>query len=226
MAGFGEKQQSDVLSFAQNNLTQEQEFFRPEAAVNSLLKRLENSPGMKDNIATLQYYARNTDFVETKEMPAAIGYDPNADVIRYNPDQSLPSDTDRTGIFIHELAHRADVLGYQVTQIPKWAGAIQKAETVIAETAGTVQSWFVAGGKYEKNAFFSDIVSAISKGRINTVYSHSEDYWAKPGNREREIFANMAVLDALYGRDGLPLEDGFETIFEVFKEIINGGLTL
>lgn len=215
-----------MLTAPQGNLVQEGETFNPETAVDSLLKRLENSPGMADNIAVIRYYAEHVEFKELAGMESPVAYGPGSDMIRYNPKLSLPAGADQDGIFAHELAHQADKWYYNVTGNPEWADAIQKAEASILKEMTAIQSWFIPGGKYFDNAFFSDIVSAISKGTVDTPYSHDENYWSISGNREREIFANMVVLDILYGVDTIPHDAGFEPICKVFRKIINGGTVL
>ena len=226
VAGFGERRKKaddSLLAAPQGNLVQDGEVFNPETAVDSLLKRLENSPGMVDNITVLRYYAEGVEFMEFPEMDGPIAYNPNLDMIRYNPKIPLPDGLDRDGIFVHELAHQADRWYYQSSENPTWKDAIQKAESAILERVEAVQAWFEPGGKYAENPFFSDIISAISKGEIYLPYAHRKSYWAKPGNREREIFANMVALDVLVGMDAIPNEAGLEDLYTAFRAIINGG---
>ena len=227
VAGFGERRKKaadSLLAAPQGTLVQDGEVFNPETAVDSLLKRLENSPGMVDNIIAVRYYAEHTDFVQTDKMRGPIAYDPDADVICYNPNVPLPSGADRDGILIHELTHQADNLWYKITQNPAWTTAIQKVEDSILTKENVVSTWFSSEGKYYGDAFLSDIVSALSKGKIDTLFSHSRKYWERPGNREREIFANITALDILIGIDNIPAELGLKPLLELFKEFVSGGI--
>ena len=229
VAGFGERRNqtaASLLAAPRGHLVQDGEVFNPETAVDSLLKRLENSPGMADNIAVLRYYASHVEFKAFPEMDGSVAYGPNTDTIRYNPGVPLPEGVDRDGIFVHELAHQADRWYYNTVHNPTWAAAIQQAEVAVLENAKIIQSWFDAGGKYEHDAFFSDIVSAVSRGRIGTIYSHDDSYWAITGNREREIFANLSALDILVGLDKFPHEKELEAIYKAFEQIIKGGSSL
>ena len=226
-AGFGarrKKAADSLLAAPQGTLVQDGEIFNPETAVDSLLKRLENSPGMVDNIIAVRYYAEHTDFVQTDKMRGPIAYDPDADVICYNPNVPLPSGADRDGILIHELTHQSDNLWYKITQNPAWTTAIQKVEDSILTKENVVSTWFSSEGKYYGDAFLSDIVSALSKGKIDTLFSHSRKYWERPGNREREIFANITALDILIGIDNIPAELGLKPLLELFKEFVSGGI--
>ncbi len=211
---------SNLAPAPQGNIVTEGETFNPESAAVSLIKRLEDSPGMEDNMAVLRYYANHTDLVVDKTMAGPIAYNRSLDAICYNPDVPLPYGADRDGIFAHELAHRADKLWYGATQDLAWSTAVQEAESVILENVDAVESWFETGGKYADNAFFSDIIGAVSKGKINTPYSHSSEYWRRAGNCEREVFANLVALDFLFGIDTVPVEFGLDTICKVFREII------
>ena len=136
----------------------------------------------------------------------------------------MPSGADRDGILIHELTHQADNLWYKITQNPAWTTAIQKVEDSILTKENVVSTWFSSEGKYYGDAFLSDIVSALSKGKIDTLFSHSRKYWERPGNREREIFANITALDILIGIDNIPAELGLKPLLELFKEFVSGGI--
>lgn len=217
--------EASIMKAPQYNLTQEGEVFDPEIARNSLLERLENSPGLADNIATIRRYAVTTELREEDQLPVAIAYNPapNSDAILYNPNLTLPAGADRDGILVHELAHRADVQIYNVERNEAWTGAIKRTKANLLTDTDTVQKWFMRGGKYCENPFLSDVVATISKGVIRTRFGHKEDDLLKPGACEREVFANIAALDILDGVDSALSEDVFQDIREIFKAIINGG---
>lgn len=212
------------LNAPQRKLTQGEEAFQPEKAVDSLLKRLEKSSGMGDNINVLRYYAQNTDFVKDSQIHGPIGYDPKNDVIRFNPNIPLPKGVDRDGILAHELAHRADHLVYDASVSKEWQNAIKQAEEAIRGHETEIAAWFRQGGKYADNAFLADIISALSFNRIRTPYGHPMGYWEYPLNREREIFANLTAIDVLYGMGALSDLKEFDSIIEAFKNIIRLGM--
>lgn len=212
-----------VVSAPQGKLTQAGEVFQPSKAVNSLLERLAKSPGMSDNIGVIQYYAKNTDYVKDTGIHVPIGYDPKADVIRFNPNIPLPEGVDRDGILAHELAHRADHLIYGASMNQAWQDAIKQAEEALKEHESEIGSWFKQGGKFAENAFLADIISALSLNRIHTPYGHPKSYWREPLSREREVFANLFAIDMLYGIEEIWGLRELGNIIDVFKYMIHSG---
>ena len=197
--------------------------FQTSKAVNSLLERLAKSPGMSDNIGVIQYYAKNTDYVKDTGIHVPIGYDPKADVIRFNPNIPLPEGVDRDGILAHELAHRADHLIYGASMNQAWQDAIKQSEEALKGHETEIKDWFELGVEYAYDAFLSDIISALSMDKIDVPYFHGIDYWMYPLNREREVFANLAAIDVLDGVESLSNLKELSGIVEVYKKIIHSG---
>ena len=189
--------------------------------VDSAMKRLEKSPGLSDNIAMLKFYAQTTPFVERKSLSAPIAYSPAADAVGYNPNIPLPEGVDQDGIVYHELAHRAATLAFGGLQDPQWMAAIDAVSSEVMARRDEVQAWFDAGGKYRGNAFFADIISALSRGAIYTRYSHEDEAWLNAGIIANEVFANLVSMDALDGRAD-PILDG---LYARLREILEGGAT-
>lgn len=189
--------------------------------VGAAMKRLEKSPGLSDNIAMLKFYAQTTPFVERKSLSAPIAYSPAADAVGYNPNIPLPEGADQDGIVYHELAHRAATLAFGGLQDPQWMAAIDAVSAEVMARRDEVQAWFDAGGKYRGNAFFADIISALSRGAIYTRYSHEDGAWLDIGIIANEVFANLVAMDALDGHAD-PILDG---LYARLREILEGGAT-
>lgn len=153
-------------------------------------------------------------------MDGSIGYDIKRDIIVYNPKKSLPYGADREGILFHELSHRAAILAYGSLKNPSWIMAIKNAEIEVMTRIKEIQKWFDIGGKYRNEPFFSDIISALSMGKVNTLFSHEIRDWDSDFVRANEIFANIATIDAL----GLDRDSILDGIYEAFKDIIEGGV--
>lgn len=216
--------QSPLLTTASDGkITKPGEIFHPESAVNSLQKRLEKTPGMSDNINVLRYYARSTDFVKDTTINGPIGYDPQNDVIRFNPNIPLPDGIDRDGILAHELAHRADALFYKASINPYWQDAVRKAEDLIKGHESEIEALFSETGKYRNDGFLSDIISALSLNTIDVPYFHPMNYWVDPLNQAREVFANLAAIDVLSGGDSLSTIKELSGLAKAFKKIIHSG---
>lgn len=60
-----------------------------------------------------------------------------------------------------------------------------------------IKAWFKLDGKYILEDCFQDIISAITKNEIETPTGHRDEYWERPGNVAKEIFANMSAIDVL-----------------------------
>lgn len=197
-------------------------FFDPEAIKKSTLEKLEKSDGLQDNITILKYYVENTEYVATEKLPVAMGYDPKADVIRYSTKIPMLRGADREGVLIHELSHRADVLMYGASESKEWQDAVERTTEKIAGMQKEIEKWFAEGGKYVKEPFFSDIMSALTKDSVNVPYHHNAEYWEKPLMREREIFANLSAMDAI-GTPGLQEFSGvLKDLYDTFKAITGG----
>lgn len=168
----------------------------------------------------LSYYMGTADVVMRDDIPAPIAYNPALDVIGYNPKLKLPEGVDRDGIIFHELGHRAANLAFDRLRTPVWQKAIRAVEAEMAGRMEEIQSWFDKGGKYRKDAFLSDIISALSRGKIQTLFSHEQEKWKSADTRANEIFANMIAIDALYGKT----DELLDKLCEAFRIIIEGGI--
>ena len=223
-AGFGERKSTDTIAAApQGPIVPDGEVFDPEAARNSLLKRLENSSGIADNITVLRYYAEHTDLMEDRSLHGPIAYDHVADVIRYNPDIPMPAGADRDGIFAHELAHRSDYLMYHAAENQEWQDAIRVAGETLGGRGAEIEAWFSDGGKYENDAFLSDIISALSRNAIAVPYGHPTEYWDRPLTKEREIFANLMVISAVGSSGADEIDRDLKLLHKIFSKMVLRG---
>ena len=223
VSGFERKSRTKHILQTFSNGQKSQEFFDLEAVKDSFLKTLDQLDNPGDNIEVLRYYTQATDYVKDKKMPGPIGYDFKNDIIRYNSEIPLPEGVRPDGIFLHELAHRADFLLYNASENEEWQKAIQDVKSTIEDRRVEILKWFEDDGKYAEDGFFSDIISALSEGIWVLPFSHSRSYWQGNLNTEREIFANINVID-IFHTPGYPeLEKLLKPIYSVFKTIIKEG---
>lgn len=228
--GFGERRKKttdSLLAAPQGHLVQDGEVFNPETAVESLLKRLESSPNMTDNIAVIHYYAKHTDFVPNNKMRGSIAYDPDRDVIFYNLSKPLPKGVDRDGILVHELSHRADHLMYEASTNLIWQNAVKQMKSAILGREQEIENWFAKDGLYRKDAFFSDIIDAISSGTLSLPFGHDALDWENSHNlyvREKEIFANIMTMDIIETEGVKEFPQFLKPLHEAFKKIVVGGV--
>ena len=199
--------------------------FEPEYAKSSLSDVLDSSKGLEDNIAMLQYYLSDTDYVLSTKISGPIGYSPDKDLIVYNSEDVLPFGTTMSEVLIHELAHRIDHLVYNTAENPNWKAAIEEVFQLAAPRRSEIENWFKPGGKYENDPFFCGAIGAIFKDTIDLPYSQEDEYWNIPGMQETELFANLCTMDILQSPGVQELNALLAPIYSVWLEILQGGLT-
>ena len=72
----------------------------------------------------------------------------------------------------------------------------------------------------DKDGFLYDLISAVSEAEIELPFAHSKEYWKIPGNKEKEIFANLFSLESFndLGKWKL-LEEDFPELIEVYRNL-------
>ena len=117
-----------------------------------------------------------------------------------------------TGYF-HEFGHQIDEkLGWEFTKDKKILQLLRKDFINLSD-----ETIFEAVHINDKASSVSDILGALSEGRIQGKYSHSLVYWEKKGNIESEFFAH--VFEAQF--DGERREILEKTFPESYNYVIN-----
>ena len=160
------------------------------------------------------YYAESTDFVRDDGLKVPIGYDPKTDTVRYNP--ASMDGIELPDALPHELAHRYDALAVQSWDNDAWTAALTDAADRITMDIGMWQETADAA----ENPFVSDILSALSRGGLYTLYGHDADYWTAR-TIPAEAFADMLAA-AGTGRGKAEIERLFPGIMKVFQNMIGG----
>ncbi len=83
-----------------------------------------------------------------------------------------------------------------------------------------IEAWFDFDGKYAFEYGLQDIISAISKNEIESPTGHSTEYWERPGNIAKEIFANMSAIDALDSPAKAEFGGLLKDIYEAYREVV------
>lgn len=141
----------------------------------------------------------STDFVEDEKLKISpIAYNPADDIIKYNPnhpDYDFYVENSLT-LHLHELSHEYDYrFGVYSWKNEKFLRAIEKAKNVVNQHFGEIEKMFAKGAIYEEDASLSDIMSALTLGKMDLPFYHNEDYWNKSTKSvPREVFANLKVL--------------------------------
>lgn len=181
--------------------------FDMEAALAGYEKFLQTVP--EKNRMYLQQALAGVEYRQTSKSTTIFGYDPDTDAIVFNPQHPFFNDYDLRVVMTHELGHRIDHTMF--TQ--SWTSeAFSSAVTSARATIDADPQKFLTFAKSDVNGFLSDILSAICEDNYRFDAFHEKSYWLKPGNKEKEIFANLFSLGTF----------GDETSMNFFRESFPG----
>ena len=157
-----------------------------------------------------------TVFEKTDRPDVEFAYNPQKDLVYYNPDAQEFSKIDPMVAITHEESHRIDHLFFSSWESSALTAAIREAqEQVMSEP-----ELFRKRAQADKAGYFSDIISALSAGEIDDIIGHDRDYWKLPRTRECEVFANLFTLVSLRKESELAfLNDRFPELVRIFMEV-------
>ena len=82
-----------------------------------------------------------------------------------------------------------------------------------------MEAWL--NGAAGNNAGFSDIINALSSGRLCGVAAHGEEYWKEDEtNAPMEIFVNLIYIKTVKPSEVQKTESFLEELFRVREELI------
>lgn len=168
-------------------------------------------------------YNGATEYKLNGKLEAPFAYNPQLDVIEYNPSAPNYSLYDMNFVQAHELSHRMDELEYHSWENEKFLHAIENTKQKIYDNADKIVEWFSYGGKYDNDMALSDIISALSGGKMNDIlYSgHPVEYWQESRmNVCKEIFANMVSIDVMDYTSKVEFNGILKEIYDAYKEIV------
>lgn len=124
-------------------------------------------------------YNGATEYQLNESLTAPFAYDPELDVIQYNPSAPDYEFYDMNFVQAHELSHRMDTLEYHSWENEKFLQAIESTREKVYNDRERIKEWFSDNGKYANDAALSDIFSALSNGEMNDIlYAvHETTYW-------------------------------------------------
>lgn len=209
-------QQSPIMA---SDVINEKGWFDKEAALEKYKKFLLSVP--EENRMYLQYYADNTEFLQDLTSKSAAAYSPRLDAVVYNDSFEDFWSYDLEEVITHELAHRADRLLFHSVDNEKFSNAISAASEKMLEP-NQLDAFLSKYAAEIKDPCFSDIVSALFVKRHPLIPAgHSEKYWSVPGNKEREIFAELFTLQSLRNHRALQIiENDFPELYRTYLEML------
>lgn len=168
-------------------------------------------------------YNEATEYKLKEKLNIPFAYNPELDVIEYNPSAQNYELYDMNFVQAHELSHRMDTVEYHSWENEKFLQAIENTRKKVYDNRGTVEGWFCEKGKYKNDMALSDIISALSNGEMNDALYvvHEQEYWeADTSHVPTEIFANMVSIDLLGNKSRAEFKGILKELYEAYKEII------
>lgn len=189
-------------------------------AYENLGAALEQSNGVKSHTERLKRHMESVEYKEVLDLPVAFRYNSLDDVIEYNPLHRNYEKYDFTFAQVHELSHRMDMIEFNSFTNERFIEAVDICSKRVMERSDEIQLWFAEGGIFEDNAALSDIISALSKGKIDVLIGHSPAYWKNKANIIAETFANTSTLDLIDNETKNQISFLLKEIFDVYEEIV------
>ncbi|NDO45983.1 phage minor head protein [Clostridium sp. MD294] len=170
----------------------------------------------------MKFLHQTTEYQLDKKLGSAFAYDKDLDLIKYNPNAPNYDLYDMNIVQAHELSHRMDELLYRSWENEKFIKSVENTSKIIYNYEKEIKEWFKEDGKYFDDIGFSDIFSALSKGKMNGILNgkHKERYWKNTENVYREIFANLSAIDVLNCESKMECTSILKEVYEAYKELI------
>lgn len=155
-----------------------------------------------DEALEMAFMMELTEFVDDNSLKISpVAYDALNDIIKYNPNHKDYGDYIKNHILydLHELSHRYDYHSdIRSWENDKFLRAIAEAKSIVNENFREIEQLFAKGAIYENEAPLSDIMSALTKGKMLLPFGHDERYWnSSKNNVPKEVFANVRSLSFL-----------------------------
>lgn len=140
------------------------------------------------------------EYRKTKNKDVSFGYSAKNDALVYNPSSAQLSNMDFAVSMTHELAHRVDEFFTCSWESEEFSQAIEAGKEMIGKNPQEYVDYITQN---DSIGALSDVLDAISGGKFDFPFVHDADYWAREGNKEKEIFANLFTLETLQDAEKL-----------------------
>ncbi len=187
--------------------------FDLEAAKADYRKFLQTLP--EKNRIYLEQAMAGVEYEQRRLKRSPFGYYDKDDAILYDPTHRDFKRYDFTVAATHELAHRIDhTMFIHSWENEAFSNAIIKARKIMDSNPQK----FLDFAKSDTSGFMSDIFSAICEDDYRFDMYHEKCYWQVPGNKEKEIFANLFSMESLGDKEDLMLlKDNFPHILDAYN---------
>lgn len=183
---------------------------------------LANNPNDKKPVLDMIMYRDTAIYQENTDMKAAFAYNVEKDILMYNSKAPYFEQYDLSYAQAHEISHRIDYKKYHSWEDIKFQKAIDNCSAKLYDNVDVVKSWFADGGKYEYDVALSDIVSALSKAKLNDylVAGHSAEYWENRTLVCTEILANINSIEILGYESLVEIKKMFSELYDAYKGVV------
>ena len=167
-------------------------------------------------------YNEVTEYQLNEGMNGPFVYNPELDVIQYNPSALFYKSCDMNFVQAHELTHRMDIIEYHSWVNKKFLQAIEETRKKVYDNSDKIKEWFSEGGKYDTDIALADIFSSLSNGELNSILcgGHSPGYWLEDRTYVcMEIFADMAGIDVLEYDSKAEFYGILEELYRAYREV-------
>ena len=211
----GEKDRLTEVFQPMENYRQKDGGFDLEAAKADYRKFLQSVP--EKNRIYLEQALEAVGFEEAKLKASAFGYTVKKDAILYDPTKLEFFDYDFQVVTTHELAHRVDNFFVNSEENEDFLKVIQEGKHLILTHQKELISFC---DEFDGEGCFSDVLSAVCQDEVRFPFYHEKEYWMKPGNQQKEIFANLFSLETFQDKEKLSfLERYFPGLVDIYQKL-------
>ena len=149
-------------------------------------------------------------------------YSIDDDKIIINPKHPQINDYDTIKSLVHETTHMLDVNNsISVGLRNDISKALEDAKKILLD-----EKYIDILIKFEDNMSISDIFSCVTDNNLYGNFMHSDEYWSRMGNKEREIIANLYTEYIVEDKESLdfinsilPLKELLGKVVEIYEHI-------
>ncbi|HBG1633684.1 hypothetical protein KWK00_001425 [Clostridioides difficile] len=146
------------------------------------------------------------------------------DLIGINPKIEEFKSYNKEAALLHEFAHRIDIKEIKSYNNIKFQQAIESSSIYVMKNIENLQSIYINSNELYNNEFISDILGALSNNEFEDLLAtHSEKYWSKNRNKEKEIFANLFTLKYQNNKEiNSFIKEHLNDLDKIFNELLGG----
>ncbi|HBG1006592.1 TPA: hypothetical protein KPG38_000128, partial [Clostridioides difficile] len=141
-----------------------------------------------------------------------------------NPNIKEFKSYNKEAALLHEFAHRIDIKEIKSYNNIKFQKAIENSSIYVMKNIENLQSIYTNSNELYNNEFISDILGALSNNEFEDLLAtHSEKYWSKNRNKEKEIFANLFTLKYQNNKEiNSFIKEHLNDLDKIFNELLGG----